>query len=147
MATISTSGIGTQQIIRSEHLLRIINALNGTVPSDIVVNGYLTSNGGLTISGSSTVTGSFSISGSNTLIGTKTITGSVFITGSKTVIGTNTITGSLNVLGTTTINTILVLTPTSSLPTGQPTGSFIVSGSGANCKPYFYNGTTWTALF
>ncbi|MDB4232123.1 hypothetical protein N9795_00305 [Candidatus Pelagibacter sp.] len=93
------------------------------------------------------VTGSLLVTGSNTLIGTKTITGSVFISGSKTIIGTNTITGSLNITGSTTINNILTLVPTSSLPTGQPTGSFIVSGSGANCKPYFYNGTTWTALF
>jgi hypothetical protein len=53
----------------------------------------------------------------------------------------------LVVTGSVTINTILTLVPTSSLPTGQPTGSFIVSGSGAACKPYFYNGTTWTALF
>jgi hypothetical protein len=51
------------------------------------------------------------------------------------------VTGSIN------IRNILVLEPTSSLPTGQPTGSFIVSGSGANCKPYFYNGATWTPLF
>ena len=56
-------------------------------------------------------------------------------------------TSGLVVTGSTTINNILTLVPTSSLPTGQPTGSFIVSGSGANCKPYFYNGTTWTALF
>jgi len=56
-------------------------------------------------------------------------------------------TSGLVVTGSTTINNILTLVPTSSLPIGQPTGSFIVSGSGANCKPYFYNGTTWTALF
>lgn len=45
-----------------------------------------------------------------------------------------------------TINKILVIPPTSSLPINAPTGSILTSGSGANCKPYFYNGT-WNALF
>lgn len=53
----------------------------------------------------------------------------------------------LVVTGSVTINNILTLTPTGSLPSGQPTGSFMVSGSNGNCKPYFYNGATWTALF
>jgi hypothetical protein len=42
---------------------------------------------------------------------------------------------------------VLTLPPQNPLPSGKPTGSFAVSGSGANCKPYFYNGTSWTALF
>ena len=42
MATISISGIAPLQIIRSEHLLRIISALNGTVSNDIIINGTLT---------------------------------------------------------------------------------------------------------
>jgi hypothetical protein len=46
-----------------------------------------------------------------------------------------------------TLNSILTLTPISTTPTGAPSGSFIVSGSGANMKPYFWNGLTWTALF
>jgi hypothetical protein len=73
--------------------------------------------------------------------------GTTNVTDTLTVQGTTKVTGSLTVTGSVTINNILTLTPTGSLPTGQPTGSFIVSGSGANCKPYFYNGTTWTALF
>lgn len=41
MSTISTSGISPSQIIRSEHLLRIINALDGTTPNDIIISGSL----------------------------------------------------------------------------------------------------------
>jgi len=41
MATISTSGIAPSQIIKSEHLLRIINALNGTTSNDIIISGSL----------------------------------------------------------------------------------------------------------
>jgi hypothetical protein len=42
MATISTSGIAALQVIKSEHILRIINALNGVIPNDIVIGGSLT---------------------------------------------------------------------------------------------------------
>lgn len=73
--------------------------------------------------------------------------GTTNVTDTLTVQGTTKITGSLTITGSVTINTILTLTPTGSLPSGQPTGSFMVSGSNGNCKPYFYNGSTWTALF
>ena len=39
MATISTSGISALQVIKSEHLLRIITTLNGSGSNDIVVSG------------------------------------------------------------------------------------------------------------
>ena len=45
MSTISTSGISPSQIIRSEHSLRIINALNGTTQNDIIISGSLTISG------------------------------------------------------------------------------------------------------
>lgn len=45
-----------------------------------------------------------------------------------------------------TMNKIMVIPPTGSLPSSAPTGSILTSGSDANCKPYFYNGT-WNALF
>lgn len=44
MSTISTSGINIGQIIKSEHLLRIIRALDGTVSNDIIISGSLTLN-------------------------------------------------------------------------------------------------------
>jgi hypothetical protein len=57
------------------------------------------------------------------------------------------ISGSVSITGSLTINNILTLAPTGSLPTGQASGSIMVSGSGASCKPYFWNGATWTAFF
>lgn len=62
-------------------------------------------------------------------------------------IGTTSPAYTLDVSGSTNINDVLILPPQSPLPSGKPTGSFAVSGSGADCKPYFYNGTSWTALF
>lgn len=55
--------------------------------------------------------------------------------------------GNVTVTGSVTINSILTLVPRTTTPTGQPTGSFMVSGSGANVKPYFFNGTSWIALY
>jgi len=46
----------------------------------------------------------------------------------------------------TTISNILTLTPQSPLPSGVATGSFAVSSS-VPPKPYFYDGTTWNALY
>lgn len=43
---------------------------------------------------------------------------------------------------------VLTLQPFHPLPTtGVASGSFASSGSGANLKPYFWNGATWTPLF
>jgi len=56
------------------------------------------------------------------------------------------ISGSLLVSGSNTITDVLTLPPVNPLPSGRPTGSLAVSGSGANCKIYFFNGS-WNALF
>lgn len=53
---------------------------------------------------------------------------------------------TLDVSGSANINDVLVLPPQNPLPSGKPVGSFAVSGSGVDCKPYFYNGISWTAL-
>ena len=53
---------------------------------------------------------------------------------------------SSSALSLTTINNVLALPPISSLPTVAPTGSIATSGSGVNCKPYFWNGSTWTSM-
>ncbi len=50
------------------------------------------------------------------------------------------------ITGSVSITNVLTLTPNDPLPSAQPTGSISVSGSGADCKPYFYNGTTWTSM-
>ena len=57
MATISTSGITVGAIIKSEHVLRIINALNGTDPIDIIVKGSLSTSGSLNVTGSTFLKG------------------------------------------------------------------------------------------
>jgi hypothetical protein len=62
------------------------------------------------------------------------------------IIGTSLFSGSLTVTGSATISNILTLTPQSPLPSGVATGSFAVSSS-VPPKPYFYDGTTWNALY
>jgi len=54
---------------------------------------------------------------------------------------------SINSGSSVTINDVLTLTPRTTNPSNPQSGSIMVSGSGANCKPYFYNGSTWTAFF
>jgi len=54
--------------------------------------------------------------------------------------------GSLSISGSINLNNILTLTPQSPLPSGVATGSFAVSSS-VPPKPYFYDGTTWNALY
>jgi hypothetical protein len=62
------------------------------------------------------------------------------------VSGSSNFTGGLTITGSATISNILTLSPQDPLPSGVPTGSFAVSSS-APPKPYFYDGTTWNALY
>jgi hypothetical protein len=57
MATISTSGITVGAIIKSNHVLRIINALDGTDQIDIIVKGSLSTSGSLNVTGSTFLKG------------------------------------------------------------------------------------------
>jgi sugar lactone lactonase YvrE len=61
-------------------------------------------------------------------------------------IGTTNPSASLHVSGSTRIDNVLTLTPQNPLPTGVPTGSFAVSSS-IPPKPYFWDGSTWNALY
>lgn len=55
------------------------------------------------------------------------------------------ITGSLTITGSATISDVLVLPFQSPLPSGKPTGSVAISGSGGTFVGMFvYNGTSWT---
>jgi hypothetical protein len=54
--------------------------------------------------------------------------------------------GSLNTSGSISLNNILTITPQHPLPSGIATGSFAVSSS-VPPKPYFFNGTSWNALY
>ena len=96
-------------------------------------------------------------SGSNVGIGTQTpiykletsgsgISGSLNINNTLYVSGSSTIiTGSLNVTGSATITDVLVLSFQNPLPSGRPTGSIALSGSGGTFVGMFvYNGTAWT---
>jgi hypothetical protein len=56
------------------------------------------------------------------------------------------VSGSLNVSGSVTLNNLLTLTPQNPLPSGVATGSFAVSSS-IPSKPYFFDGTSWNALY
>lgn len=59
--------------------------------------------------------------------------------------------GNLEVAGdisgsNVSINDILTLTPRTTTPTSPQSGSFIVSGSGATIKPFFYDGNQWQEI-
>jgi hypothetical protein len=62
------------------------------------------------------------------------------------VSGSGRYTNGLIVTGSVEITSLLTLPPRNPLPSGVATGSIAVSGSGINCKPYFWNGSTWTSL-
>jgi hypothetical protein len=67
--------------------------------------------------------------------------------GPKGDIGPQGPTGSFNsTTESITINNVLTLVPQSPLPSGVPTGSFAVTSS-IPPKPYFWDGTTWNALY
>jgi hypothetical protein len=50
------------------------------------------------------------------------------------------------VTGSVSISTVLNLAPQDPLPSGV-LGDIAVSGSTGTAKPYFYDGSSWTALF
>ena len=130
MATISTSGIESGRIIRSAHVLRIIEALDGSETNDILISGSLITTGSVGVTGSvdvignitgSAFTGSFAGDGSN-LTGVTgewdgTHNGNADITGSFNVSGSTGLTGSLTVSGSVVLS-------------GSYSGSF--QGDGSN---------------
>lgn len=62
------------------------------------------------------------------------------------VSGSGRFTNGLTVTGSIEISNILTIRPQNPLPSGIPTGSIAVSGSGVDCKPYFWNGSSWTSM-
>lgn len=104
MATITKTGIALSQVIEPQHTLNIINALDGTATTDIVISGSLTSlqliaTGSLKGSASYALTASYALSGlsssyaltasyaTNAGSGGFPYTGSAVITGSLQVSG------------------------------------------------------------
>jgi hypothetical protein len=93
------------------------------------------------------VTGSFRVSGS--------VTADEFIVGSS---GNPSITSATNIeisasadinmiAQEVNITDVLVLTPRTTNPPSPSSGSIIVSGSGVTIKPYFWDGSSWNALY
>jgi cytoskeletal protein CcmA (bactofilin family) len=117
-----------------------IKANNNVLIGTATDSGFkLDVNGSGRFSNNLTITGSLNVTGSSVFRGNITTTGSLNVTGSGIINGAVTITGS---------SALLTLSPRNPLPTtGVPSASFATSGSGANLKPYFWNGSTWTALF
>lgn len=102
---------------------------NGGLPSDIVQ-----------------MTGSFKVTGS--------VEADEFIIGST---GTPTITSATNIEVSASadinmiaqevnITDVLTITPRTTTPPSPSSGSFIVSGSGATIKPFFYDGNQWQEI-
>lgn len=87
MSTISKSGIAAGQIIKSEHLLRVIEALSGDTINDIVITGSLQATSGhitkdLTVDGVLYATASYIVTSSYQFLGDQQITGSLKVSGS-----------------------------------------------------------------
>jgi hypothetical protein len=137
MSTISTSGISPSQVIRSSHLLRIINALDGTVNNDIIISGSLNVIGLTQFNDSVTgsFTGSFSGDGSQLT--------NIIGEWDGSLSGNASITGSLQV-NEKIISPTFVIQPKTDLPTsGVETGTLMMSGSDSYAEPYFYDGNEW----
>lgn len=84
----------------------------------------------------------FDRSGSLTVPGDIVGAQNLATTGSNSFIGDQTVTGSI------TLTNLLTLATLDPLPTSNvPSASLMASGSGADLKPYFWNGESWTALF
>ena len=73
----------------------------------------------------------------------ETTAGNIIVNGGSVGIGISTPSSSLHISGA---SAVLTLSPQTPLPSGVPTGSFAVSSS-VPPKPYFYDGTTWNALY
>jgi hypothetical protein len=105
-----------------------------------------------TTSGSNTNTNYSIFIGDNTRANLPGETNQIVIGYDALGLGSNTVVlGNDNITktalkGNVTISNVLTLEPQHPLPTNPRTGSFAVSSS-VPPKPYFYNGTTWTALY
>lgn len=131
MSTISLSGISPNRIIRSEHLLRIIKSLNGTLNTDIIISGSLTIMGTTNFSN---IEGNFSGSFIGDGSGLTNIIGEWdgSLDGDGEITGSLTLTKSLN---------LQPINPSSITP---QLGTIIISEE--DFKPYYFNGTEFISL-
>jgi hypothetical protein len=134
---------GTRAIINTD----VVNALTLS-PGTIGYTGNLIRiNGG---NGSAYVgidgSGAFSLGDGSLVLNAFTTNKSIILATQGTERVRITSTGLVQITGSVNISSVLTLTPQSPLPSGVATGSFAVSSS-VPPKPYFYDGTTWNALY
>lgn len=100
--------------------------------------------GGSGTAGTSGTSGVLSLTG-NTLNGVITYSGSMGMVSSglkyEPLAGKTEVTASLH------ITAFMNIAASNPLPAGVSAGTFAVSASGANLKPYFYDGSAWNALY
>jgi hypothetical protein len=122
-------------LISASYVSDIYDVLLGSATESINLRGSVSVNGPVSISGSATVNGSVTV--------TSGIYGSL-------VGNASTATSASYAINCTTASYIaankLTITPSNPLPTNVLTGTFAVSASSPP-KPYFWDGTTWNALY
>jgi hypothetical protein len=128
---------GSNYAIQENGINRFSVRAGGNVGIGITTPSQTTSRLQVRGSGTTSATTSFRVENANA-------SGSMVVLDNGNVgIGTSTPSSSLHISGA---SAVLTLSPQDPLPSGVPTGSFAVSSS-APPKPYFYDGTTWNALY
>ena len=162
MATISRTGIADGSAIQAEHIIRIIDTLDGTATTDIIATGSFTGSfDGIHIGtiasasyavsasfASTAVTASFALSG----VGIFPFTGSAAITGSLQVIGDVEVNGNFNVQRQLISNTVATSIGIESLKAGSTTLIYLDNSSnnvtiGLNNPNTYEDGSTWSFIF
>lgn len=82
--TISRDGIAPGRVIKADHILRIIDALDGTTPNLIVMSGSLQVTGSTNLSSSLTVGGTTNLNGPLNVYQLATFFGNLLASGSAT---------------------------------------------------------------
>ena len=162
MATISRTGIADGSAIQAEHIIRIIDTLDGTATTDIIATGSFTgsfdgihtgtiASASYAVSASfatTAVTASFALSG----VGIFPFTGSAAITGSLQVIGDVEVNGNFNVQRQLISNTVATSIGIESLKAGSTTLIYLDNSSnnvtiGLNNPNTYEDGSTWSFIF
>lgn len=132
-----TTGAITRTDSQTKNIINVNNAVTSTAANFNTLNGFaFTSTINQTLG---TIRGLYiapTLTATTDFRAIETTTGSVIFGGNTTV----------TVTGSATISNVLTLTPQNPLPSGVPTGSFAVSSS-VPPKPFFWDGTTWNALY
>lgn len=166
----TTNNLTVTGSILASGQLRVANIIsNTTINATGNINSANLTTGNITVSGEINITGG-ATAGSFTTPGTINATGQITTdanvitgTGAATSLSTGSlrsqggaaITGNLYVGGIINASSVIILTPSSSVPTAtsgafavaQPPGWDPATKGGTASYPVFYNGTTWIALY